>query len=110
MWVRARIERNCVGNEFFVANLTFDEIYKRATKLAQEIADKNGLGLNVDKAGHSLMLHPEVRRFLDAEGVDYIAYNICFPKDNVLYFFNPQEGTVLNVTITDQELLDLVSL
>lgn len=101
MYVKARIEHNCIGDEFFVADIPFNEIYKRATSIAQEICLKKNMPIKVEKAAHPLMLPPEVREFLNmhADIKEFCVYTVV---ENTLYLFSPKTGETRSVNISPE--------
>jgi hypothetical protein len=108
MYVKARIEHNCVEDEFFVADVPFLEIYKRATDIARDICFKNNIPFQFVRAAHPLMLSPDVREFLNKHA-DIKKFSVYTVVDDMIYLFSPETKEVKSI-IVPIEFADKISL
>lgn len=90
MWIRARIEKNCRGSEFFMADMSFFKMYEKAGDIAGRALKRHGLDLPYETAAHTLLLYPQVRQEMDLRQIDYLSYNVWFFQEGRLYLIHPE--------------------
>lgn len=109
MWIRARIEKNCRGSEFFMADMSFAKMYDKAGEIARRALLQQGLDVTFETAAHTLLLYPQVRQELDFREIDYLNYNVWFFNNDCLFLIHPETLDILQSKDFSAELKNLIS-